>query len=77
MPARLYGTIRVGARAEVHPAAPVGGVSIGRIEVVDPVIDAASNTFAVRLVVENPAWTIPAGLRCEVVWKVPDGSGKR
>jgi membrane fusion protein, multidrug efflux system len=36
--------------------------------VVDPVIDAASGTFGVRLILANPNRTIPAGIRCSVEW---------
>jgi len=34
-----------------------------KVDVVDPVIDAASNTFRVRLVLPNPGNAIPAGVR--------------
>jgi hypothetical protein len=34
--------------------------------VVDPVIDAASGTFGVRLELPNSDYRLPAGLRCKV-----------
>jgi multidrug efflux pump subunit AcrA (membrane-fusion protein) len=34
--------------------------------VVDPVVDAASGTFGVRLELPNPEHAIPAGLKCRV-----------
>jgi multidrug efflux pump subunit AcrA (membrane-fusion protein) len=37
--------------------------------VIDPVIDAASETFGVRLILPNPNHTIPAGIRCSVEWR--------
>jgi len=68
VPAARYGSIRPGMEAEIRPAAPVGGVYRAKVEVVDPVIDAASNTFGVRLVLPNHENSIPAGIRCTVAW---------
>ena len=68
VPASRYGTIRAGMEAEVRPSAPVGGTYRAKVEVVDPVIDAASNTFGVRLVLPNHDNRIPAGIRCSVAW---------
>jgi RND family efflux transporter MFP subunit len=64
LPVRHYGRIRNGQRAWVMPEAPVGGKYIARVEVVDPVLDAASGTFGVRLTLPNPDRKIPAGLKC-------------
>jgi membrane fusion protein, multidrug efflux system len=58
----------VGSSGIVHPAAPVGGSYAAKADVVDPVIDAASGTFGVRLILANPNRTIPAGIRCSVEW---------
>jgi hypothetical protein len=33
------------------------------------VIDAASETFGVRLILPNPGGMIPAGVRCTVEWQ--------
>jgi hypothetical protein len=52
----------------VHPAAPLGGSYRAVVEVVDPVIDAASGTFGVRLRLPNPDHSIPAGIHCNVEW---------
>jgi RND family efflux transporter MFP subunit len=68
LPLNRYGSIRIGATATVHPAAPVGGAYPAKVEVVDPVIDAASDTFGVRLMLPNPDRAIPAGIRCTVDW---------
>jgi RND family efflux transporter MFP subunit len=75
LPLDRYGSIRVGSTAIVHPAAPVGGAYAAVAEVVDPVIDAASDTFGVRLILPNPDHTIPAGIRCTVEWR--DGNQVR
>jgi multidrug efflux pump subunit AcrA (membrane-fusion protein) len=64
--AEQYPFFRVGMTAELHPGAPAGGVYSASVDVVDPVIDAGSNTFRVRLVLPNPKNAIPAGVRCTV-----------
>jgi RND family efflux transporter MFP subunit len=68
LPQERYGGIKVGSTAIVHPAAPVGGAYEAKAAVVDPVIDAASGTFGVRLLLPNPDHAIPAGIRCTVEW---------
>jgi RND family efflux transporter MFP subunit len=65
-PVALLGKVAVGMRAEVMPEAPVGGVHTARVKVVDPVVDAASGTFGVRLELPNPDYRLPAGLKCKV-----------
>jgi multidrug efflux pump subunit AcrA (membrane-fusion protein) len=35
-----------------------------KVDAIDPVIDASSDTFRVRLVLPNPGNAIPAGVRC-------------
>lgn len=65
-PASRYGTIRKGMLAEVKPEQPVGGAFKARVTIVDPVIDAASGTFGVRLTLPNPRNALPAGLKCSV-----------
>jgi membrane fusion protein (multidrug efflux system) len=68
VPAKLYGTIKVGTIADVEPASPLGGHYNAKVEVVDKVVDAASDTFGVRLILPNPGGRVPAGLRCTVRW---------
>jgi RND family efflux transporter MFP subunit len=72
VPVERYGRIKVGDVATILPRPPVRGAYAAKVEVVDPVIDAASNTFGVRLSLANPRHTIPAGIRCDVDW----GNGK-
>lgn len=66
VPVKQFGSIKSGMKAEVRPEQPVGGVYIGKVTIVDKVIDAASNTFVVRVDIPNPALKIPSGLRCRV-----------
>jgi RND family efflux transporter MFP subunit len=72
LPLDRYGSVKVGTVAIVHPVAPVGGAYEAKVEVVDPVIDAASDTFGVRLILANPAGAIPAGIRCQVEWRAAE-----
>jgi RND family efflux transporter MFP subunit len=69
LPMDQYGQIVVGSTAIVHPVAPVGGAYVAKATVIDPVIDAASETFGVRLMLPNPKHAIPAGIRCSVEWQ--------
>jgi membrane fusion protein (multidrug efflux system) len=64
MPAERYGALRVGMTAELRLLSPVDRTVSATIDTVDPIIDAASDTFRVRLVVPNPDYAIPAGVRC-------------
>lgn len=67
-PARLLGQISVGMEGRVVPEDPVGGVHRAKVVVVDPVLDAASGTFGVRLELPNPDHAVPAGLKCRVAF---------
>jgi RND family efflux transporter MFP subunit len=66
LPVSQYGKIKAGQRAVVMPEEPVGGKHAARVEIVDPVVDAASGTFGVRLRLPNPGDRIPAGIKCRV-----------
>jgi RND family efflux transporter MFP subunit len=71
-PLAVVGKISVGTRAEVMPEAPIGGVYEATVTVVDRVIDAASGTLGVRLALPNPDFALPAGLKCRVLFDVPE-----
>jgi RND family efflux transporter MFP subunit len=71
VPVALYGTIKVGMEATVTGEAPVGGRYAAKVEVIDPLIDARSGTFGIRLLLPNPDHKIPAGLRCKVEFPGP------
>jgi RND family efflux transporter MFP subunit len=66
VPVSQFGRIVDGMRADVIPEAPLAGVYPARVKVVDRVVDAASGTFGVRLEMPNPAYRLPAGLKCRV-----------
>jgi hypothetical protein len=48
------------------PDLPSGGKLVAKVTHVDKTLDAASNTFRVRLVLPNPDYKVPAGARCRV-----------
>jgi RND family efflux transporter MFP subunit len=66
LPSAMFGKVRRGQRAVVTPEAPIGGRYETTVSIVDPVIDAASGTLGVRLLLPNRKGTIPAGVRCRV-----------
>lgn len=76
VPAEWWGTIKKGMRAEIRPADPIGGVYRAKVTIVDPVVDAASGTFGVRLSLSNNDYRLPAGLECRVYFPLRPG-GKR
>lgn len=66
VPAAGFGQVQPGMRAMVVPELIDKKEHSAVVKHVDRVIDAASNTFRVRLELPNPASSIPAGLRCKV-----------
>jgi hypothetical protein len=56
----MLGRIVPGRVAEVAPEEPVGGRHRATVKVVDPVIDAASGTFGLRLELPNTEHALPA-----------------
>jgi RND family efflux transporter MFP subunit len=66
LPVAFFGQVRPGDSALVMPEAPVGGRHVARVSVVDRVVDAASGTFGIRLLLPNPDLALPAGLRCRI-----------
>lgn len=69
IPAEEYGKIKKGASAVIKIEYPVSRELKAKVSVVDPVIDAASSTFGVRLVLPNPNYSLPAGIKCKVFFR--------
>jgi RND family efflux transporter MFP subunit len=65
-PVSLFGSIKKGMKAKVIPQKPIGGNYTAKVVIVDPIIDAASATFSIRLHLPNKKYKIPAGLGCQV-----------
>jgi RND family efflux transporter MFP subunit len=66
LPVSLYPRVHQGMQALVKPKEPFTGSYEAEILTVDQVVDSASGTFGLRLVLPNPGQSLPAGLRCEV-----------
>jgi RND family efflux transporter MFP subunit len=66
IPAEHYGLLRLAMTADLTLAAPVNRTLPATVDAIDPLIDAASDTFRARLVLPNPDGGIPAGVRCSV-----------
>lgn len=64
VPTSLYGKLAIGDSLTIRPELPGAAAMSARIKHVDRVMDAASNTFRVRLALPNPNNALPAGLRC-------------
>lgn len=66
LPMTMFGQVKKNMRVEVSPEFPVGGRYEARVNVIDRLVDAASGTFAVYLVLANPKLDVPAGVKCRV-----------
>lgn len=66
VPMSLFGKVKVGMWAEVFPEILAGDSRNAQVIVVDPMGDAASGTFGVRLTLPNTAYQIPAGMKCDL-----------
>ena len=68
MPADQFGQVQKGMSATVSTDLPGLKDLQANVTLIDRIIDAASNTFRVRLSLPNPSHSIPAGLRCKVAF---------
>ena len=65
VPTAQYGTLAPGDRVTIRPELPGVEAVTATVRHVDRVLDAASNSFRVRLTLPNPGHRLPAGLRCK------------
>lgn len=68
-PSERYGTIKEGMKGKVTLIGPMNNTLEAKVTLIDKIIDAASGTIRVRLSLDNPKNTIPAGLKCYVQFK--------
>jgi len=66
LPVEQFRSVKVGSFAEVTPLISGSTTKKVKVVIVDRVIDAASNTFGVRLLLPNPDKNLPGGIRCKV-----------
>ena len=69
VPAHSFGQVMIGQTARVYPEMGGADPREAVVRTVDRVIDAASNTFRVRLELPNTDESLPAGLRCTVTFE--------
>jgi membrane fusion protein, multidrug efflux system len=66
LPLSMYGQITNTSVGIVTPEAPLTGEYPAKVAIIDKVVDAASGTYGVRLLLPNPEYALPAGIECEV-----------
>lgn len=66
VPSAQYGNIALGDQITIQPELPGAPSVTASVRHIDRVLDAASNSFRVRLTLPNPQNRLPAGLRCKV-----------
>lgn len=74
VPATQFGTISAGQLATVKTDLPDYAVLSAKVTLVDRVIDPASNSFRVRLMLPNPGNRIPSGVRCRIAFGAAEGA---
>ena len=65
LPSRMFGKVRGGQTFDVLPELGPSAQK-AKVSQVDRVIDAASGTFRVRLLLSNPRFELPSGQRCAI-----------
>lgn len=69
LPAELYGLVKKGEEVTLMTLGSNTSHN-GKVKIIDPIIDAASNTFAVTVSLNNDSGELSAGLRCRADFKV-------
>ena len=70
MPSNRFGSIQKGDTAEVLLDAPLNSKHQATVIITDPVLDAASGTFGIRLELPNPDYKLPSGLKCKIRFNI-------
>lgn len=65
VPTSQFGSLAPGDKVTIRPELPGVDSVVATVRFVDRVLDAASNSFRVRLTLPNPGNRMPAGLRCK------------
>jgi membrane fusion protein, heavy metal efflux system len=71
LPASRYGQVALRDSISVLPELPGASAVTALVTHVDKIIDAASNTFRVRMKLPNPGNKLPGGARCRVDLPAP------
>ena len=68
LPVDRFGAIAAGQQATVVPETSMSGQYESTVTIVYPIVDAASGTFRVTLMLPNPEYKLTSGLRCQVTF---------
>lgn len=74
VPAVQFGRIASGQAATVKTDLPDYPLLTAKVTLVDRVIDPASNSFRVRLILPNPGNRVPSGVRCRIAFNASEGA---
>jgi cobalt-zinc-cadmium efflux system membrane fusion protein len=77
LPLSQFGQVETGATVNIKTDVTGERLLPAKVTLVDRVVDAASNTFRVRLSLPNPDQSIPAGLRCMAEFAGPTIDGPK
>jgi RND family efflux transporter MFP subunit len=72
IPAEMFDKITPGMTATIAPELSAYGEHTATVQIVDKIIDSASNTFGARLELPNIKHQLPAGLKCLVRFEIDD-----
>ena len=73
-PSQQFGLIRVGQAVSIEPDLPRQSPRTAHVIQIDQVLDPASNTFRIRLALDNRDHKLPAGLRCRADFDSPEAA---
>jgi cobalt-zinc-cadmium efflux system membrane fusion protein len=77
LPLSQFGQVKLGSTVNIRTDVTGDKPLPATVTLVDRVVDAASNTFRVRLSLPNPDRSIPAGLRCMADFQSPAADGPK
>lgn len=77
LPLSQFGQIEMGAPVNIKTDIADAQQLTATVVLIDRMVDAASNTFRVRLALPNPDHRIPAGLRCSAEFGVTPVASKK
>jgi multidrug efflux pump subunit AcrA (membrane-fusion protein) len=63
-PTEFFGRIQKGMQAEIYPEKPANKMFRATVSVVDKLIDPASGSFTVRMLLPNPDDRLVGGVNC-------------
>jgi RND family efflux transporter MFP subunit len=71
-PARLLGTFKVGQTLAIEMLEPKRETVTAKVQIVNEVVESASNTFRVRLAIDNAAGALRAGVKVRITVAGPE-----